>query len=76
MIRKKWRFTVATVQKYQPEKFLQFRSIGLCQISSKGYKLNLLTIDDRGILFQITKVIKDEGSNSGLEKFSENEQKL
>ncbi len=27
----------------------------------KGYKLNLLTIDDRGILFQITKVIKDAG---------------
>ena len=26
-----------------------------------SYKLNLLTIDDRGILFQITKVIKDAG---------------
>ena len=36
MIKKKWRFTVAIVQKYQPEKdFLQFRSTGFARISSK-----------------------------------------
>ena len=42
----------------------------------KGYKLNLLTFDDRGILFQITKVIKDGGSNSDLRSFQKMNRKL